>query len=170
MTWCLACVSCKIAARCSDKHHQTSFPSKNILSISIKHEISVVVHFNVSLQTNEKPTSDRLTANHWTVGITCNLQIYTAVSNLSRMRKLTVIHPIVTCNLLHIHQDFPLFVIIFLTSSTTASHGSKTSSARCDWIRIKLNKGRFIERAPGGDTAATQTPVSPWRRSNCGRW
>jgi len=34
---------------------------------------------------------------------------------LNRTCKLTVIHSFVTCSLLYIPQDFPLFVIIFLT-------------------------------------------------------
>jgi hypothetical protein len=41
---------------------------------------------------------------------------------MSKTCKLKVIHSFVTCSLLYIPPDFPLFVIIFLTFSTTASH------------------------------------------------
>jgi hypothetical protein len=118
-------------------------------------------------QTNKQTSSDRLTANRGTVGITSNLQRYAAGCILSRTCKLTVIHSLVTCSLLYIPQDFPLFVIIFLTFSTTASHGSTNTSARFESIRIEPNGGRFIQCSPGRDTIATQTPVSPPRRCNC---
>ena len=170
MTWSLAYVSRKIPAMCGDKHHQTTFPLKNFLFISIKHEISAVVHINISLQSNKQTSLDWLTANLTTVGITCNLQWYAAGYVLRRTCKLTVIHSLVTCSLLYIPQDFPLFVIIFLTFSTTASHGSTNTSARCDSIRIEQNSGRFIQCTPGWNTASMQTPVSPPRRCNCSHW
>jgi len=118
-------------------------------------------------QTNKQTSSDRLTANRGTVGITSNLERYVAGCILSRMCKLTVIHSLVTYSLLYIPQNFPLFVIIFLTFSTTASHGSTNTSARCDSIRIEPNGWRFIQCTPGRDTIAMQTPVSPPRRCNC---
>jgi len=117
--------------------------------------------------THKQTSSDWLTANRGTIGITCNLQWYAAGFILSRMCKLTVIHSLVTGSLLYNSQDFPLFVIIFLTFSTTAGHGSTHTSARCDTIRIKPNDRRFIQCAPGCDTAATKTPVSPPWRCNC---
>ena len=40
-----------------EKHHQMSFLSKNVRRISIKNEISAVVHHNISLQTDNQ---------HWT--------------------------------------------------------------------------------------------------------
>jgi hypothetical protein len=43
-----------ITAMCWDKYHQMTFPLKNFLCISIKHEISAVVHSNESLQTNKQ--------------------------------------------------------------------------------------------------------------------
>jgi len=106
---------------------------------------------------SKQATSKQPAANCGTFVITCNLQLYAARYILSRMCKLTVIHFIVTCSLLYIPQDFPLFIIKFLTIYTSASHGSTNTSARCDWNRIKLNKGRFIACAPGWDTVATQT-------------
>ena len=68
---------------------------------------------------------------------------------MSRTCKLTVIHSFVTCSLLYIPQDFPLFIIIFLIFSTTASHGSTNTSARCDSIRIEPNAGRFLQCSSG---------------------
>ena len=68
---------------------------------------------------------------------------------LHRTCKLTVIHSFVTCSLLYIPQDFPLFVIIFLTFSTTACHGSTNTSAGCDSIRIEPNDGRFLQYTSG---------------------
>ena len=118
-------------------------------------------------QTNKQTSSDRLTANRGTVGITSNLQRYAVGCNLSRTCKLTVIHSLVTYSLLYIPQDFPLFVIILLTFSTTASHGSTNTSARCDTIRIKPNDRCFNQCAPGWDKAAMQTAVSPPQRCNC---
>ena len=99
------CVSCKIPAMCWDKHHQKSFPLKNFFFVSIKHEISAVIHFNVSLQIDKQTSSDRHTANYGTIGITCNLQRHAAAYTLSRMRKLTVIHTHVTCRLLCISNN-----------------------------------------------------------------
>jgi hypothetical protein len=86
---------------------------------------------------------------------------------LSRMCMLTVIHSLVTYSLLYIPQEFPLFVIIFLTFSTPASHGSTNTSAWCDSFWIEPNGGRFIQCAPRWDTAATQISVSLPRRCNC---
>jgi hypothetical protein len=100
-------------------------------------------------QTNKQTSLDRLTANRRTIGITSNLQQYVAGCILSRTCKLTVVHSLVTCSLLYIHQDFPLFFIIFLTFSTTASHGSTNTSARCDSIPMKPDGGPFIQCAPG---------------------
>jgi len=117
-------------------------------------------------QTNKQTSSDRLTVNRGTVGTTSNLQRYAAGCILSRKCKLTVIHSLVTYSLLYIPQDFPLFVIIFLTLSTTASHGSTNTSARFDSIRIEPNGRRFIQCTPGRDTIATQTPVSPPQHCN----
>jgi len=118
-------------------------------------------------QTNKQTSSDQLTANCGTVGITSNLQQYAAGCILSRTCKLSVIHSHVTDSLLYSPQDFPLFVMIFLTISTTASHGSTNTSARFDSIRIEPNGGRFVQCTPGRDTIATQTPVSPPRLCNC---
>ena len=156
-----------ILAICWDTHHQASISSKNELFISIKHEISAVNHFNVSLQTNKQTTSDWLTANGGSFGITCNRQLYAAGWNLSRMSELTVIHSIVTYSLLYIAQNFPLFTIIFLTVSRAASHGSPKTSVLCDRIRIEPKDGRCIEHAPGSDTPAMQKPISPPWRCNC---
>jgi len=118
-------------------------------------------------QTNKQTSSDRLTANGGTVGITSNLQRYATGCILSRTCKLTVIHSLVTYSLLYIPQDFPLFVIIFLTFSTTAGHGSTNTSAGIDSIQIEPNGVRFIQCTPGRDTIATQTPVRPPRHCNC---
>jgi len=145
------------------------FPSWNFLLMFIKHEISPVVHSNVSLHTNKQtniiwPTYCKLLVrwNH------LQLALIAAGYTLSRTYKLTVIHSLVTCSLLYFPQDFPLLVIIFLTFSTSASHGSTNTSARCDSIRIKPDDRWFIQRAPGRDTARTQRPVSPPRLYNCG--
>ena len=97
---------------------------------------------------NNQTTSDRLTANCGPVGIPCNLWLCAAGFSLNRMCKLAVTDFILTCRYQYIPQNFPLlFVIIFLTFSTTASHGSTSTSARCDWIRIKPNDRRFIQCA-----------------------
>ena len=152
---------------CWDKHHQVTFPTKNFLFISIKLKISAVVHFNVSLHTNKQTSLDWLTVNHGTVGITSNLQLYPVGCLLSTTCKLTVIYSLVTCGLLNIPQDIPLFVIIFFTFSTIASHGSTNTLGWCDSIWIEPHNGRFIQCARCWDTAAMQTPVSPPRRCNC---
>jgi len=78
------------------------------------------------------------------------------------MSKLAVTRSIFTWSWLYILQGFPLlFVIIFLTFSTTASHGCTKSSARSEWIRIDPNDRRFNEYAICWNTAATETPGSP---------
>jgi len=96
---------------CWEKHHLTTFPSRNFLFITMKHEISADVHFNVSLRTILPISSDRLTENRGTVGITCNLQQYAAGYISSRLCNLRVIHFIVTCSLLYIPQYFPLSLL-----------------------------------------------------------
>jgi hypothetical protein len=126
MTWLLAYVSCNILVMCWDKHHQMTLPSKNFLCLCIKHKISAVVNFNLSLQTIEETSLDRLTANRGIVGITSIFHRYAVGCILSSTCKLTVIHSRLTGSLPYIRRNFPLFVIIFLTFSTTASHGSKT--------------------------------------------
>jgi len=45
---------------CWKKPHQTSFRWKNFLFLSIIHEISVVIHFNVSQPTNKQHRTDLL--------------------------------------------------------------------------------------------------------------
>jgi len=57
MTPFLASASCTILVFTWDKHHQTSFPSKTVLCICNINEISAVVHFNLTLETN---------IQHWT--------------------------------------------------------------------------------------------------------
>ena len=144
----------------------------NITRQPFRHSISILYLSNTRYQlwftsmylckhTNKRWSSDQLTANRGTIGITSNLQRYAAGCILSTMCKLTVIHSLVTSSLLYIPQDFPLFVIIFLTFSTTASHGSTNTPARCNSIEIEPNSRRFIQCAPGSDKTATQTPVSP---------
>jgi hypothetical protein len=152
---------------CWDKHRYTTFLLKNFRFISIKHAISAVIHFSLSLQTKKQTSLHRLTANHGTIGMTCNCHWCAAGYILSKMCKLIVIHSLVTCSLVYISPDFPLFVIIFLTFATLARHGSTNTSARCDSFRILLNDTLFMQCAPGWDTAATQTPVSPPQCCNC---
>jgi len=116
---------------------------------------------------NKQTSSYRLPAYRGTVGITCKLQLYAAEYNLSRTCKLTVIRSIVTSCWIYIPQDFPLFVIIFITLSTTANDGSTNTSSWGVWIRSEPIDGLFIKSASGWNTAATQTPVSPLRHCNC---
>jgi len=167
---------------CWNNHHRMTFPSKNFRDISIKLEISAVIHFNVSLLTNKQPSSDRHAANCGSVGITSYLQPYIAGYILNRTCKLTVIHSLVTGSLLYIPQDFSLFVIIFLTSNTISRHGSTGTSDQCDSIRMDHNDVRiiqcdsirmdphdvrFIRCAPGWNPAATQTPARTPQHCNC---
>jgi hypothetical protein len=152
---------------CWNEHHQTLFLSKNFLFVYIQHEISADLHLNVSLKTNKQTSSDWLTVPCGSVEITSNLQLYAARLNMSRTCKLTVLNSIVTCSLLYIHQNIHLFVIIFLTVPIRASHGSTNTSARCDWLQIELNNWGLNGCAPGSDTAAIQTPVSPPQPCNC---
>jgi hypothetical protein len=167
MTWQLAYASCKIAAICEDNHHQTTLPSKIFLVVSTKHMISAVVHLNVSQPTKKQSWSDRPTRNCGTIRNSSNMERYAAECILTRTCKLTFIHSLVTCSFLYIPQDFLLFVIILLTFSTTASHGSTKTEARCESFWIELNDGCFIKCAPAWDTAAAQWPVIPPRRWNC---
>lgn len=102
---------------------------------------------------NKEQTTDRHTAHCRNVGITCIFQLYVAGYNWSRTFKLTVMHCIWTRSLLYILQDFALFLMIFLTYSTTSSHGSTHTSAQCNSIQNRLNDWRFIECAPGWLTA-----------------
>ena len=60
MTWRLACVSCKIPGMPWANHHQTSIPSKNVLSISVNQVISAVVHINICLYTIKPHPTDIL--------------------------------------------------------------------------------------------------------------
>jgi len=60
MTWFLRLVSCKNQGMSWVKHHQTSFPSKNVLFIYYKHEISAVIHHYLSHKTNKQHRTDLL--------------------------------------------------------------------------------------------------------------
>ena len=95
-----------------DKHYQTSFPSKNYHFRSIKHEISAVVHLDVTLWTNKQHQTNLLkSCDRWNP-----MQLYTAGFSLNWTCKLAVTHSILTCSSLYNLQHFPLlFVIIFLT-------------------------------------------------------
>jgi hypothetical protein len=153
---------------CWDKHHQKTFPPKNFLLYlsNTTYQLALTALYTCE-HSRKRRSSARLTACCGTVGITSNLQRYAARCILRRTCQLTVIHSIVTCSWLYIPQDFPLFVIIFLTFSTKASHSSTNSSARCSSIRIEPNGGRFIQCASGWDTTTTQTLVSEPRQCNC---
>jgi hypothetical protein len=109
-----------------DKLHQMVMLSINFLFISMKHEISATIHFNVSRQANKQLTSDGKTANHRTIGITCHLELYAAGYISSRKCKLTVSQSSLSCWVPSIPQDFPLFLIIVLIFSPIARRDSKT--------------------------------------------
>jgi len=95
-----------------DKHHQTSFPSKNDLFISLKHDISAVVHLEVSLWTNRQRRTDWLKSGHRLNPLQLNADVF----SFNWTCKLAVTHSILTCSYLYNLQHFPLlFVIIFLT-------------------------------------------------------
>ena len=75
MTPFLGSVSCTIQVISGDKHHQTSFRSKNILFIRNMYGSSAVVNFD-HVRVRKHTTSDRLSANQRTVGNPCNLLLY----------------------------------------------------------------------------------------------
>jgi len=58
MTWWSACVSPKILAMCWGKHHRTFNRLKKFFFLSMTHEISAFVHFNVSQATNKHHQTD----------------------------------------------------------------------------------------------------------------
>jgi len=149
-----------------DKHHRTSFLWKNVLLISIKREISAVVHHDISLQTNKHHRTD-------------SLQIAEPLESPAAIRSAAIRSQIqlklkvqVDCHSFH----FDLLLIISSSGlptsfrdhlphhSTTASHGSRNTSTRWDWSRIKHNDRSFKQCATQWVTAATQTPVSSPRR------
>jgi len=113
-------------------------------------------------------TSDRVTVNCRTVRILCTLRLYAVGFMLRRMCKLAVIHSVLSWSQLYIPQDFPLlFVIILLTFSTTASHGSTYNSAMWESIPIELNDRHLIYFATCRHTAARKTPVHSLQRCQC---
>jgi len=57
-----------------------------------------------------------------------------------------------------------------LITSTPANHGSTNTSARCEWIRIELNDGCFIQYATCWGPTTMQTPRSPRQRCECSLW
>ena len=58
-------VSCNIPGTIWDKYQQTSFPSNKVVLIFDNHEISAVVHRNLSLLTNKQHWSDLLQIAGW---------------------------------------------------------------------------------------------------------
>jgi len=151
---------------CWDKNHQTFFPLKNSLFIYIKHEISAVVHFNVSLQTNKQHRTDLLQiVGPLESSATCS---YTQPDKtwVECASWLLFIRLWLEAYYIFL-RTFHFFVVIFLTFSTIGRHGSRNTSDRCDWIRIQPNDGRFIKPAPGWDSSSMQTTVSPPRGCNC---
>jgi len=100
-----------------DKHHQMSFPSQNVLFICIKHEISAVVHHDVSLWTNKQHQTDLMKSHdRWSLLQLYAVHLYAAGFTFNWTCKLAVSHSILTCSSLYNLQHFPLlFVIIFLT-------------------------------------------------------
>jgi hypothetical protein len=153
---------------CWNKHHQTSFPSMNFFFFvsNMWYQLSLTP-MSPWKQRNKQHRTDLLQiAGPLESPARCS---YT-LQGKTWTCKSTVIDSIVTCSLLYIPQDFPLFIIIFLKFSTTASHGSTNSVARWDSIRTKPNDRRFIQVSPRCDTAAMQTPVSPpWCSICCHR-
>jgi len=131
-----------------DKHQQTSFPSKNDLFRSIKHEISAVVHLDVSLKTNKQHRTNLLKlSDRWNP-----LQLYAAGFSLNWKCKLAVTHSILTCSSLYNLQHFPLlFVIIFLTFLQQQAMAPETLPP--DAIGAELSRTTGASRnAPLGET------------------
>jgi hypothetical protein len=148
----------------SGKHHEISFVSKNVTFVPIKRDTSDVVYHDIFLET---------TKQHWTNSLQIAGPLESPTAVCSRVQfELTVQ---VGCHTFHF--DFWLIIqsLGLPTSicyhlrhlSTTTSDASRNTSTRCNWIWLKLDDRRFIEFAPGWDTAAMQTPVSPPRHRNC---
>jgi len=141
------CVETNITRR--PFRHRISF----LYPTNMRYQLSFTSMYRCK-QTNKRTSSDRVTAHHGTVEITSNLQLYAAGCIVSRTCKLTVIHSLVTCSILYIPQDFPLFVNIILAFSITASHGSINTSTPV-WFN------------PNRAERCALHPMRPWLRHIC---
>jgi len=100
-----------------DKHHQTFFPSKNVLLYlsAMRYPLSFITKYPCKQTNNTGPTYCK-SQNRWNPLQLCPVQLYAARFSLNRRCKLAVTRSISTCRQLYNLQDFPLlFVIIFLT-------------------------------------------------------
>ena len=141
-------VSCKIPAVCWDKHHQMTFSLKNLLFISIKHKISAVVHVNVSLQRNNQSSSDRLTVNRGTSGITSNQDV--SWVELAGWQSFIPLWPVA----------YFIFLKTFLFSLSSSSPFPQCKS----WLPKHLGQERFN---PDQAECRALATMRPWLWYSC---
>jgi len=146
--------------------------------ISHTHEISVVVQVNSSVQTNTQHQTDlEHIAGRSETCATCSYmpQDSCCVEHASCLLCIPFwlddnylfLWTSHFC-LLSSYSGLPTsFRYHHLFTSTPANHGSRGTSARCEWIGIEQNNELFIQYSTCWDPTAVQTPHSPPRRCKC---
>jgi len=170
----LASVSCKIPGNVWDKHHQTSSPLKNVLFISHNHEISAVVHCDLSVLTNTKHRTDLVHSAGWLETPATGTYMQQDSSCVERASWLLRIPFWLAANYIFLRTSHLLslscssglptsFHYHHLLTSIAANHGSTNTSAKWEWKRIEQNDGHFIQYATHWYPTIMQTPLSsPW--------
>jgi len=151
---------------------------KNVPFLSLKNEISAVVHCDSSLQTTTQHRTDLVQIAWWlaihAIGSYAQ-QDSSCVEQASWLLRmpfwleanyifLRSSHFISLCS----SSGLPVsFCYHHLSTSTAANHGSTQTSVRWEWNRNKQNNGHFIQYPTRWDQTPTQIPLCSSRRCKC---
>jgi len=181
MTWYLASVAGTIPGISWQKLQQMSFPSKHVLLLSHKDEISMVIHLDLSLEgrTQRRTNVVQITGQLATHAMGNYAQQDSSgverASGLLRMPFRLEANYIFlgisnVCSWSSSSGLPTSFCYHHLFTSTATNHGSTNSSARWEWNRIEQNDGRFIQYTTCWDPTTTQTPLSSSQRGKSSHW
>jgi len=158
-----------------------SFPSKNVVLISHKHEISAVIHHDWSLWENIQHRTNLLQiAGRLESCATCSYtQQDSSCVECARWLLCIPFWPKDNYIFLRTAHFFSLssssglptsFLYHHPFTSTPANHGSTDTSALCEWIGIEQNDGHLIQCTTSWDSTTTRTELSPPWRCKCSNW
>jgi len=161
-----------------DNQQQTSFPMKNVPFLTPNNDISAVIHHDLFLQTITQYQTD-LVQFAWSLAI-CATGTNAQQDSSCVERASWLLHMPFWLEANDIFLRSPHFISLssssglptsfryhHLFTSTGATYGSRNTSARWEWNRIKQNDGHFIQYATRCDPTTTQTPLCSPQYCKC---
>jgi len=140
-TWCLKSFACSIPGSSSNKHQQTSFPSKNVPFIYHKDEISAVIHRDLARWTNTLHRPDLVQLAGWLPNCAMSSYVEQDSSCVERASWLLPMPFWLEANYIFLRTSHvfslssssglpTLFHYHHLFTSTAANHDSTSTAAR----------------------------------------